>query len=145
MDTSVLSGLAALEGNLHRYLPGQLMHALFDQPGLATARPCSDHLGALLRTVSTYLPRYLVSEQLRQRQPGQISGQFRHATIMFADISGFTALSERLSRRGEEGAEKIARIVGDYFTAVLDITARQGGDLLKFGGDALLVAFFVSI
>ena len=34
MDTSILSGLAALEGNLHRYLPGQLMHALFDQPGL---------------------------------------------------------------------------------------------------------------
>lgn len=142
MDTNVLSGLVALKGNLRRYLPGQLMHALFDQSGPAAARPCSDHLSALLHTVSTYLPRYLVGEQLRQRQPGLVSGQFRHATIMFADISGFTALSERLSRRGEEGAEKIARIVGDYFTAVLDITTRQGGDLLKFGGDALLIAFF---
>ncbi len=142
MHTNVLSEFAAFEANLRRYLPEQLMHPLLSHPGLDTARPCNDHLGALLHSVSTYLPHYLVNEQLHDRQPGQVSGQFRQATIMFADISGFTAMSERLSRRGEEGAEKIARIVGDYFAAMLDVTAQQGGDLLKFGGDALLLAFF---
>lgn len=94
MHTNVLSEFAAFEANLRRCLPEQLMHPLLSHPGLDTARPCNDHLGALLHSVSTYLPRYLVNEQLRDRQPGQVSGQFRQATIMFADISGFTAMSE---------------------------------------------------
>jgi len=136
------SQLAVLENRLRHYLPDQLVSPLLHRPGLATARPCEAHLDALLHAVSTYLPRYLVNEQLSDPQPGLVSGRFREVTIMFADISGFTAMSERLSRQGEEGAEKITNIVGDYFTAMLDITARQGGDLLKFGGDALLVAFF---
>jgi class 3 adenylate cyclase/tetratricopeptide (TPR) repeat protein len=131
-----------LEGQLRRYLPDQLAGPLLHQPSLTTAHPCATHLDALLHAVSTYLPRYLVGEQLRDPQPGRVSGQFREATIMFADISGFTAMSERLSKHGEKGAEKITNIVGDYFTTMLEVTASQGGDLLKFGGDALLVAFF---
>jgi len=147
MDTGTASDapefqLATLEDQLRRYLPAQLAERLLRRPSLATARPCDDHVDALLQAVSTYLPRYLVNEQLRDPQPGRVSGRFRDATIMFADISGFTAMSERLSRQGEEGAEQITNIVGDYFTTMLDIAACQGGDLLKFGGDALLVAFF---
>ena len=134
--------ILALETALRRYLPAQLLASLLSRPSAASIRPCNAHLAALLRAVSTYLPRYLVEELLLDPQPGKVSGQFRETTIMFADISGFTAMSERLSRRGEEGAEKITDIVGDYFTTMLDVTARQGGDLLKFGGDALLVAFF---
>jgi class 3 adenylate cyclase/predicted ATPase len=141
MSTDVRLSIAELETRLRRYLPTQLLNPLQSHPSVATARPCDAHLAALLRAVSTYLPRYLVEELLHDPKPGQVGGQFREATIMFADISGFTAMSERLSRRGEEGAEKITNIVGDYFTTMLDLTARQGGDLLKFGGDALLVVF----
>ncbi|MBN1580858.1 MAG: tetratricopeptide repeat protein [Anaerolineae bacterium] len=139
--TQFTTHIQKLGPDLHRYLPGSQTDALLAQPDLATLRPCNDHLDALLRAVSTYLPRYLVAEQLADPVPGQVGGQFREATIMFADISGFTAMSERLSLQGEKGAEKITNIVGDYFTAMLDITTRHGGDLLKFGGDALLVAF----
>ncbi len=142
MRTQTHSRLAALQDHLDRYLPGQSLQALLSQPGPATIRPCVAHLNALLRAVSTYLPRYLVNEQLIDPKPGQVSGRFREATIMFTDISGFTAMSERLSQQGEKGAEKITNIVGDYFTRLLEITACQGGDLLKFGGDAMLVAFF---
>jgi class 3 adenylate cyclase/predicted ATPase len=142
MDTDIRSQLATLEYGLRRYLPEQQLSALLRQPTLVETRACASHLGALLHAVSTYLPRYIVQEQLADPRPGQVSGQFRDATIMFADISGFTAMSERLSRQGEQGAEKITNIVGDYFTTMLDVTGRYGGDLLKFGGDALLVAFF---
>ena len=142
MRTDVHSQLTNLRDSLRRYLPDQQVGILLTQSGLATARSCAAHLDVLLQAVSTYLPRYLVEEQLRDPEPGRVSGQFREATIMFADISGFTAMSERLSRRGEEGAEEITNIVGDYFTTMLDVAASQGGDLLKFGGDALLVAFF---
>ena len=141
MSTDLVDLITEHTDSLRRYLPAQLADPFTDQPTMAGARQCDAHLDALLHAVSTYLPRYLVRESLQDPVPGQVSGQFRQATIMFADISGFTAMSERLSRKGEQGAEMITNIVGAYFTTMLEVTGQHGGDLLKFGGDALLVAF----
>ena len=60
------------------------------------------------------------------------------ASLVFADISGFTALNERLMRGGREGAEVMVEVLDQIFGPLLDEAARWGGDLLKFGGDALL-------
>ena len=60
---------------------------------------------------------------------------------MFADVSGFTALTERLSRRGRIGAEEIVDTLNRVFGPMLRISATRGGELLKFGGDALLFLF----
>ena len=62
-------------------------------------------------------------------------------SLLFADISGFTKLSERLARMGHEGAERIADAIGTSFAALLEVAYANGGGLLKFGGDALLLAF----
>lgn len=62
-------------------------------------------------------------------------------TLLFADISGFTALTERLSRRGRIGAEEIVETLNRVFGPMLRIAAARGGELLKFGGDALLFLF----
>ncbi len=62
-------------------------------------------------------------------------------TMVFADISGFTALSERLATRGKIGTEELVETLSRVFGGMLDITARRGGQLLKFGGDALLLLF----
>ena len=62
-------------------------------------------------------------------------------TLVFADISGFTALTERLSRRGRIGAEEIVETLNRGFGAMLDTALGRGADLLKFGGDALLLLF----
>jgi class 3 adenylate cyclase/tetratricopeptide (TPR) repeat protein len=62
-------------------------------------------------------------------------------TLVFADISGFTALSERLARRGRIGAEELVETLSRIFGAMLDQAAARGGMLLKFGGDALLFLF----
>ena len=110
MDTDIRSQIAGPESSrqaaLQSYLPANLFQAWVGRsdsaaPGLSVPSACAAHLDALLEAVSTYLPRYLVDEQLRDPQPGQVSGRFREATIMFADISGFTAMSERLSRQGQ--------------------------------------------
>jgi len=63
------------------------------------------------------------------------------ATCCFVDISGFTALSERLARRGRIGAEELTEVLNHVFSRMLEVAYGKGGALLKFGGDALLLAF----
>jgi predicted ATPase/class 3 adenylate cyclase len=62
-------------------------------------------------------------------------------SLCFADISGFTALAERLALRGRVGGEELVETLGRVFVAMLDIAHDSGGMLLKFGGDALLLFF----
>jgi len=62
-------------------------------------------------------------------------------TLLFADISGFTKLSERLSKRGRQGAEELVDVLGAAFAELLAEAYRNDGSLLKFGGDALLMLF----
>jgi len=62
-------------------------------------------------------------------------------TFVFVDISGFTALSERLSRKGKIGAELMRDTLDGVFRALLDEAYDWGAGLLKWGGDALLLLF----
>ncbi len=63
------------------------------------------------------------------------------ATVMFADVSGFTKLSERLARSGKEGAERLTDAINSIFSALLADAYENGASLIKFGGDALLLWF----
>lgn len=62
-------------------------------------------------------------------------------TLAFVDVSGFTALSERLARRGKVGAEELSDTIGACFERLLAVAYETGGSLIKFGGDALLLLF----
>jgi class 3 adenylate cyclase/tetratricopeptide (TPR) repeat protein len=62
-------------------------------------------------------------------------------SLCFVDISGFTALSERLAMRGRIGVEELTDVLNRVFGTMLDIAFQRGGSLLKFGGDALLLLF----
>jgi class 3 adenylate cyclase len=62
-------------------------------------------------------------------------------TMVVADVSGFTALSERLATGGREGAEQLTDIINTFFDGLLEIAERYGGDTLTFGGDAVLLLF----
>ncbi len=62
-------------------------------------------------------------------------------SLVSADVSGFTALSERLAAHGREGAEELVRTISDVFDALIQVAERHGGDVLKFRGDALLLLF----
>lgn len=64
-----------------------------------------------------------------------------HGALLFADISGFTALTERLAARGPVGVEALVRRLNGYFGTLIDVLLAHGGDVLKFAGDALVVLF----
>ncbi|HJV04875.1 MAG TPA: adenylate/guanylate cyclase domain-containing protein, partial [Actinomycetota bacterium] len=90
------------------------------------------------RSLEPYVPRLLLSWLAEHPDD-------RHArvegTLVLADISGFTALSERLARKGKVGAEEVADTIGACFQRLLGVAYAGGGGLLKFGGDAILLLF----
>ena len=65
----------------------------------------------------------------------------RDGSLAFVDISGFTALTERLASRGKIGAEILRDTLDGVFIALLDEAYNWGAGLLKWGGDALLLLF----
>jgi class 3 adenylate cyclase/tetratricopeptide (TPR) repeat protein len=98
-------------------------------------RPASHAAG---ETLKPYVPRLLI-EWLKE------TPEARHravdGSLVFVDISGFTALTERLARRGKIGAELMRDTLDGVFTALLDEAYDWGAGLLKWGGDALLLLF----
>lgn len=60
-------------------------------------------------------------------------------TLAFVDISGFTRLSELLAGRGKVGAEELNGYLDRIFTELLEIAYGNGGELVKWGGDAVLL------
>lgn len=91
-------------------------------------------------TLAPYVPRALLARLARQ--PIDVLTETVEGTMVFADVSGFTRLSERLARAGEEGAEQLVDVINACFTALLADAYGRGGSLVKFGGDAMLLFFY---
>jgi len=85
-----------------------------------------------------YVPR-LVIEWVRST-PDALHREL-DATLVFVDISGFTALTERLAKKGKIGAELMRDTLDGVFRALLDEAYEWGAGLLKWGGDALVLLF----
>ncbi len=91
----------------------------------------------LARALAAYVPGAVV-EWLRGGDtltPGETASF--NAAALFADISGFTALVERLSRQGPEGIEAINTHLNAVFTDLIAQVHAFGGVVAYFGGDAI--------
>jgi class 3 adenylate cyclase/tetratricopeptide (TPR) repeat protein len=85
-----------------------------------------------------YLPR-LVRDW--PRTAGDSPLRSVDGSLVSVDISGFTALSEKLAAKGRAGAEELILFISGLFEGLIGITQRYDGDVLKFRGDALLLLF----
>lgn len=88
--------------------------------------------------LTPYVDRLLLDWQ--REAPGSSHRQI-DGTLVFVDLSGFTAMSERLAKLGRQGAEEVTEVVSSTFSELLAVAYAMGGSLLKFGGDALLLFF----
>lgn len=90
------------------------------------------------RALQPYVPR-LATEWLAQ-YPEQ---RFRsiEGSLAFVDIAGFTKLAERLARAGRAGPEELSDILDATFGALVSAARTDGADLVKWGGDAVLLLF----
>ena len=88
--------------------------------------------------LTAYVPRLLPAWAAAELGPVH---RVIDGSLLFFDITGFTPLTERLARRGREGAEELSNLLDTVFSQLLMDAEDEGGDLLKWGGDALLLLF----
>ena len=72
-------------------------------------------------------------EQIRQEQKTVVR-RYEHVSILFADIVGFTILSEKLA------PGKVVDILNGLFSRFDDLTSQYGLEKIKTIGDAYMVA-----
>ncbi|KAJ0403220.1 hypothetical protein P43SY_000028 [Pythium insidiosum] len=89
--------------------------------------------------LSAYLPA-IVRRHLERPDSLRIPDTHEVTVVsMFADVSGFTAMTESLAARGPVGAEFLGRHLNSYFEQLLRLVSSAGGDVFKFAGDAMLI------
>eukprot|EP00055_Hartaetosiga_balthica_P015029 m.86392 g.86392 ORF g.86392 m.86392 type:complete len:1302 (-) comp8758_c0_seq1:118-4023(-) len=89
--------------------------------------------------ISRQLHKYLLTVDEQIEEP---TGTTKHGAVLFADASGFTKMTQQLSRH-ENGAEELSKIINAFFSPLLTIVDTFGGDVVKFSGDALTIVWFV--
>ena len=82
-----------------------------------------------------FLPEYVVKQMLDNPESFKLGGVSQTITILFADIRGFTRISEHAA------PEKIVNLLNRYFSAMTDIIFAHGGTLDKYLGDGLMALF----
>ncbi len=105
---------------------------------MAPERPPTPVASRTVGVLSPYVPR-LVVDWLRTTPAD--SHRVIDGTLAFLDISGFTRLTERLARKGKVGAEEMSDALSATFAELLSVAYADGADLVKWGGDAILLLF----
>ena len=62
----------------------------------------------------------------------KLGGEKRTVAVLFSDIRGFTAMSEKME------ADQMAKLLSEYFTEMVECVFKYGGTLDKFIGDAVM-------
>ena len=108
------------------------LDALLAQQQCGTGQEPGPSSETLLAQLQSYVPQQLAD---KTRAAGQIEGERRQVTVVFADISGFTALSERLD------PEDVAGLVNDCLKELAQAVYQYEGMVDKFIGDCIMAVF----
>lgn len=119
-------------------LPADLYAAAWVDPSPTTLEKVFEHLRTLQRILHDYSSRH-ISENLPR--PGEVRFSWQRGSLMFTDMVGFTRLMEANAAFGQAGAQNLLKALNSYFSEMLEIISKSGGDLLEFTGDALLALF----
>lgn len=88
------------------------------------------------RYVSPNVARQILSE-LQDVDQVELGGRHVDASVLFADIVGFTSMSEKMT------PEEVSKLLNDYFTQVARAVNFCGGHIDKYMGDCAMVVFGV--
>ncbi|KAJ3099725.1 hypothetical protein HDU97_002804 [Phlyctochytrium planicorne] len=95
----------------------------------------SDYVRAIIADDST---RKLLESDLAEGRP-HVADSF--ASVVMIDIAGYSKITSELSAFGKVSSELITMSVCDYMSKLIEVVVHFGGDVVKFLGDAIIVAF----
>ena len=90
-------------------------------------------------TVAVYIPM----DRRQSMARNESLPEYVRGAALFADVSGFTALTESLANELglQRGAEEIIRHLNRVYTVLVDEVHRYGGSVINFSGDAITCWF----
>jgi predicted ATPase/class 3 adenylate cyclase len=92
-----------------------------------------------MNSLSTYLPQ----DRLRALSRGETLPNRTRGTALFADISGFTPLTEKLTNElgPRRGVEELSSRLNQVYDALIGALEQYGGSVIGFAGDAITCWF----
>jgi adenylate cyclase len=140
---AVVAGLAAvLAGAMFGLFAWRNVWLPALAPGLALAVAYGVTMGDAFvreqrerRRLSRFFSPAVLDEIVRHRSEAALESTRREVTVLFADIRGFTSISERLD------PEQVAQMLNEYLTEMTDAVFRHGGTVDKYIGDAIMALY----
>jgi len=99
--------------------------------------------------LQSFLPPLCVRTHCSERAqdiPSQLHARedaAQQGAVLFLDISGFTAMTEKLARAGSAGIEELTKILNSNFGRLIQLVDEYGGEVVSFAGDAMTAVFVV--
>ena len=88
---------------------------------------------AISQIFGWYVPESVVSAMIADR--GALAPVERRATVLFADLAGFTQMTEKAGARGT------VAVINEFFDSATEIIGRHNGIVTQLQGDALMATF----
>lgn len=135
------------------YVGSNVMSNVFSKADVELLEAFSNHAAIAIENAKLYeerrrkehlksaLERYVSKQIAEMIISNDDNGNFRfvperrEVTLIFADVRGFTTLSENMS------PEDMVEILNRYFTRMINIIFKHGGTLDKFMGDSIMALF----
>jgi PAS domain S-box-containing protein len=125
-------------GKRHIYLRAERLHGGENSDIRGTVVLLDDitERELLIDSFSRYVSRDVVQRLLsRSGKSDKLEGERRNCSVLFADIRGFTGISERV------GLEALHLLINQYFRVMIDLVASHDGNIDKFIGDKIMAVF----
>ena len=89
-----------------------------------------------MQRLATYIPQ----DRLRALANNSVLPNRTEGSAIFADISGFTTLTEKLTQTlgPRKGVEELSRQLNSVYGALIDGVERYGGSIISFAGDSII-------
>ena len=87
------------------------------------------------QAMGKYISQDVMKNVVQNIDDIRLGGKKAVVTVLFADIRGFTSMSEKMT------AEDVSKILNEYFTEIEPIISKYNGVINKFIGDAVMAVF----